>query len=346
MDRELGTLVQQTADRLAEGRVGVVVAAVAGDRAEIRGAGRTGAGGADGDAPGPDTLFEVGSVTKVITALALARLTVTGAVDLDEPVAALLPEGAVVPERDGVRISPRHLATHTSGLPRLPKGMLLTALLHPSKPDPYADCTADVLLSGLARTRLGATPGKRFRYSNLGAGLLGLALAHRTGTPYERLVVRDVCAPLGMDDTLVTLDPARAARAARGHDRRRRPVPPWNLADLAGAGGLHSTAADLVAFVRAQLDGGPAELAEAIRASRAVEHRRNPMGRVHLGWMSHRLHPRQGSHLQIWHNGGTGGFSSYVGFDPEKGVGVIALANTARAVDGPAVDLLRTLQTG
>ncbi|OEJ30471.1 serine hydrolase domain-containing protein [Streptomyces subrutilus] len=342
MAQELATLAQKTADRLAEQRVGAVVAALAEDTVEIRGSGRTGAD--HGGAPGPDTLFEIGSVTKPFTALALARLASGGTVGLDEPLGDLLPDGTTVPSRDGSRITLRHLATHTSGLPRLPRGMLLQALLRPTKPDPYADCTAEALLSGLARTRLGAAPGKRFRYSNLGAGLLGLALARRAGTDYEALITREICAPLGMTDTLVTVDGARAERSAQGHSARRRPVEPWDLADLAGAGALRSTATDLVAFVRAQIDGGPEGLSEAIRLSRSVEHRTSRFAWVHLGWMAHRLHPRQGGHLQIWHNGGTGGFSSFVGFDPEKRVAVIALGNTQRPVDRPAFDLLRTLQ--
>ncbi|MFE5811760.1 serine hydrolase domain-containing protein [Streptomyces sp. NPDC056491] len=344
--QELGALVQQTADRLARQHVvGAVVAAVSEDLVEIRGAGSTGAGRGDA-APGPDTLFEIGSVTKAFTALALACMATAGTVGLDEPLGDLLADGTHVPSRGGRQISLQDLATHTSGLPRLPRGMLLQSLLHPSTPDPYAGCTSDVLLSGLARTRLGAVPGKRFRYSNLGAGLLGPALARRAGTEYEALIVREICAPLGMTDTVVTVDDARAERLARGHSRRGRPTAPWHLADLAGAGGLRSTATDLVAFVRAQLDVGPvpADLAAAIRLSRSVEHRRSPFARVHLGWMAHRLHPRQGAHLQIWHNGGTGGFSSFVGFDPEKRLGVIALGNTQRPVDRPALDLLRTLQ--
>ncbi|WP_159050795.1 serine hydrolase domain-containing protein [Streptomyces sp. IMTB 1903] len=343
MAQELATLARQTADRLAEEHVGVVVAAVADGAVEIRGAGSTGT--REGRTPGPDTLFEIGSVTKPFTALALARLASAGTAGLDEPLADLLPAGTAVPSRDGRQISLQHLATHTSGLPRLPRGTLRQALLGRTKADPYAHCTADSLLSGLARTRLGAVPGKRFRYSNLGAGLLGLALAHRAGTDYESLITREICAPLGMTDTVVTVDGARCGRCAQGHARRGRPVPPWHLADLAGAGALRSTASDLVAFVRAQLDGGPEGLAEAIRLSRTVERRTSPFAWVHLGWMAHRLHPRQGAHLQIWHNGGTGGFSSFVGFDPEKRLAVIALGNTSRRpVDGPAFDLLRTLQ--
>ncbi|MEV0384760.1 serine hydrolase domain-containing protein [Nonomuraea sp. NPDC050643] len=328
----MGSLVEETVDRLTPLHVSVVVAAVAGGSTEIRGAGQA------GTAPG--TLFEIGSVTKVFTALTLARLAGQGVVGLDEPLAALLPEGTRVPSRDGKEITLRQLASHTSGLPRLPKGMLLQALLRPSKPDPYAGCTAEFLLTGLAATRLGATPGHRFRYSNLGAGLLGLALAHRAGTDYETLVVREICTPLGMTDTGVA---DGRARLVRGHDRRRRPVPPWHLAGLAGAGGLRSTAADLVTFVRAHLAPDSSAIGEAIRLSRQSEHRINSFAWIHLGWMGQRSHERQGGGLQIWHNGRTGGFSSFVGFDPEKEVGVVVLGNTRQPVDRPALDLLRRL---
>ncbi|MFC8448929.1 serine hydrolase domain-containing protein [Kitasatospora sp. NPDC057223] len=336
---ELGDLAQQTADRLTAHHVGVTVAVLAGGDAAIRGAGRL--GGGDDGAPDGDTVFEIGSVTKVFTSLALARLVLAGTAELDEPLARLLPEAASVPSRGGEQITLRHLATHTAGLPRLPKGMGLRALLRPNTPDPYAACTTDVLLRGLAATRLGAVPGRRFRYSNLGAGLLGLALANRAGTDYETLVTREICSPLGLADTGVT----RPGRLTQGHSAGRRPKPPWHLADLAGAGALRSTAADLVTFLRSQLTGEPGELAEAIALTRSTEHRRNPFARVHLGWFSQRLHPRQGAHLQLWHNGGTGGFSSFAGFDPEKNVGVVVLSNTQRSLDAAAFELLRTLQS-
>lgn len=343
---ELGDLAQHAADRLAADRVGAVVAAVSGAATEIRGAGRL--GGGDAGVPGARTVFEIGSVTKVFTALALARLAVAGTVDLDEPLGevlgellAELPPGARVPARDGRQITLRHLATHTSGLSRLPTGMLWSALRHPSEPDPYAGCTTDRLLRALAAARLSAAPGRRFRYSNFGAGLLGLALAHRAGTGYETLVAREIGTPLGLTETGVAVAPGRLAQ---GHTRRRRPTPEWRLADLAGAGALRSTAADLVTFLRAQLDGGTGELAEAIRLTRAVRHPISAFSWAHLGWLGQRLHPRLGGHAQLWHNGGTGGFSSFVGFDPERPIAVVALSNTQRPVDRPALDLLGSLQ--
>jgi CubicO group peptidase (beta-lactamase class C family) len=341
---DLGSLVQETADRLAKQRVGVVVGALAGDSVEVRGVGRLNR--EREIAPDGDTMFEIGSVTKVFTGLALARLAVAGTVELDEPVRALLPDGTRVPTRDGAEITLRHLATHTSGLPRLPKGMLRLALLHPRMPDPYAGCTADVLLPQLAHTTLRTTPGQRSRYSNLGAGLLGLALANRAGTDYETLIVRSISEPLGLHDTRITLDVGQQDRFAQGYNRGRKPVAHWNLADLAGAGGLRSTVTDLLAFARAQLDGGTGELAAAIELTRGTKHRLNDRSWVHLGWMGVRLHPRVGAHTLLWHNGATAGFFAWIGLVPAERVAVVMLSNTARPVDRVAFELLRALLTG
>ncbi|XVU21554.1 serine hydrolase domain-containing protein [Actinoplanes sp. CA-054009] len=317
---DLGDLAQSTADHLVKTRAGAVVGVISGDSSEIRSAGRA----ATGD------VFEIGSITKVFTALALARLTVDGTVALDEPLADLLPAGADVPTRDGVQITLQHLATHTAGLPRLPTGMLKRLLLHPNDPDPYARCTTDMLLAALARTRLSAAPGRRFRYSNFGAGLLGLALARRAGLTYTQLV---------LETGFPQPDPALLIQ---GHTRRGRATPPWHLADLAGAGALHSTAADLLAFLRRQLDH-PDD--PAIHLTRSVKHQINPFTWVHLGWMGRQLHPRLGGHTQLWHNGGTSGFTSFAGFDPDRRTAVVLLSNTQRLMDKEAGDLLRALSS-
>jgi CubicO group peptidase (beta-lactamase class C family) len=342
VDVDVEGLAARTAQRLAPGRVGAVVCVVAGGRTVTEAVGRTGAAGT---LPGPDTGFEIGSVTKVFTALLLARLAVDGRVDPDEPLAGLL-DGAVVPEREGSLITLRHLATHTSGLPRLPRGMLLGALLRPGTPDPYQDCHADVLLAGLERTRLRAAPGRRFRYSNLGAGLLGLALARRTGTDYGELLHREVCAPLGLGSTAPAGGPGGpdAGTLAQGHTRRGAPTPYWDLADLVGAGGLRSTAADVTRFVRAQLEPAATPLEQALELTQVRQPGSRALSVLHLGWMGQDVHPRAGGGRLLWHNGGTGGFTSFVGFDPDRKVGVVALSNSARPVDGPALELLRRVR--
>ncbi|MFJ8045939.1 serine hydrolase domain-containing protein [Kitasatospora sp. NPDC096147] len=328
MADDLGALAQRTADGLARDRAGVVVAALAGGQVEIRAAG----------AVGVEDVFEIGSVTKVFTALALAALVVEGTVSLDQPLAELLPEAGRL-TKDGAAVTLGQLAQHTSGLPRLPHGMLLRALLRPSAPDPYAGLTEPVLLGTLAKTRLGAVPGRRHRYSNLGAGLLGLALARRTGTDYEGLIARQVTGPLGLPGITV----AAGRPQVQGHDRKGRPVAAWQLAALAGAGGLHATAGELAGFLKAQLEPEQSALTEPIALSRSVRHPVTPFAWAHLGWLGQQLHAKQGGRVELWHNGGTGGFSSFVGLSPECGTGVVALANTQRSVDGPAFSLLREL---
>ncbi|MBB2943570.1 CubicO group peptidase (beta-lactamase class C family) [Actinoplanes lutulentus] len=317
------TDLEQAVAKLAARRHGVVVATITGDRVEVRGT-----AGLDAS-----TRFEIGSVTKVFTALTLARLVVAGAVTLDEPLRDF---GFPVPTRGGAPITLRHLATHTSGLPRLPTGMLLGALLRPSQPDPYAGCSSLMLSKSLERTRLSAEPGRKFRYSNFGAGLLGLALSRRTGLNYEALVAREISGVLRLTATSV------AGAVTQGYRKVGRPVPPWNLADLTGAGGLRSTVADLAVVVRAQWDP-ESELAPAAEAALGVEHRVNPFLTARLGWFSRRV---KGSSEQFFHNGGTGGFVSFVGFDRERRVGVVALSDTRRPVDGAAFELLTALPSG
>jgi D-alanyl-D-alanine-carboxypeptidase/D-alanyl-D-alanine-endopeptidase len=315
---DLDELTRQAVQRLEQRRHGVVVAALAGGATEIRSAGGLTA----------DSRLEIGSVTKVFTSLVLARLAERGEVGLDQPLSDFLPAP------DGITL--RHLATHTSGLPRLPKGMLLRAILRRDVTDPYADCTADFLIENLSRIRPG-TPGKRFRYSNLGAGLLGLALSRHAGMGYADLVAREVTTPLGLTGTGI------GGPVVQGHKADGKPTGPWNLADLAGAGGLRSTMTDLVRFVRAHYE--ESVITPAVTLELATEFRRNPFQTVRLGWMAQRLHASQGGHLQILHNGQTAGYYSFAAFDPEKQVGVVMLTDTSRPGDEVGVDLLKALQS-
>lgn len=315
---DLDELTRQAVQKLEAHRRGVVVAALTGEHTEVRTSGGLAV----------DSRLEIGSVTKVFTSLVLARLVEAGEVRLDQPLSDFLPAPA------GITL--RHLATHTSGLPRLPKGMLLKALLRPNTPDPYAHCTADYLIANLARIRP-ATPGTRFRYSNLGVGLLGLALSRHTGLSYGDLVAREISTPLSLTGTGI------GGPVVPEYDARCRPTAPWNLVDLVGAGGLRSTATDLIRFVRAHMEESP--VTPAVGLALDVEYRVNPFLTVRLGWMAQRMHPKLGGHLQIYHNGQTGGAFAFVGFDPEKRAGVVVLSDTARMVDGPAMDLLRGLQS-
>jgi D-alanyl-D-alanine-carboxypeptidase/D-alanyl-D-alanine-endopeptidase len=278
--------------------------------------------------PAPDsmTVFEIGSITKTFTATLLADMVRRGEVQLAEPVAKLLPLGTHVPERGGKQITLLDLATQSSGLPRVPSNLKPANMA-----DPYADYTVRQLYDFLASYQLPRDPGAQYEYSNLGVGLLGLALARRAGTSYEQAIEARVAGPLGMADTRITLTPSERGRLAPGHDAAGETVPNWSLPTFAGAGALRSTPHDMMLYLAANL---AADSATSIgRDMRDARRSRRPTTiasqRIGLVWMTH-----QGAGEEIvWHNGGTGGYHAFIGFDPRRHVGVVMLGNNQVSTD-------------
>jgi CubicO group peptidase (beta-lactamase class C family) len=296
-----------------------------------------------GDLPdGADSVFEIGSVTKTFTSLLLADLARDGVVALDDPVADHLP---VAPPVVGRPITLEDLACHHSGLPRLPAGLLWPALTR-DRHDPYARLDEAALAAAVRATRPKRPPGKKFGYSNYGAGLLGWALARTAGTTYAALVAERITRPLGLADTWVEVPPAARARVAPGHGWSGGPAGPWDLAALAGAGGLRSTAPDLLRYLAAYADGVGGPLAEAAAETRRLRHRAGRLG-TGLGWMV--LPGGEGparfrvAHDVLWHDGGTGGYRSFAATVPDTGASVVVLANQARSVTGLGLKLVRAV---
>ena len=260
---------------------------------------------------GPRTIFQIGSVTKVFTALLLADMAERGEVRLSDPAARYLPGW-----RGGTgSVTLADLATHTSGLPRLPRSLLWSALLHPR--DPYARYPATRFVRSARRALRAGSAGSPYLYSNFGYGLLGYLLGQAAGTAYQALVTTRICGPLGLPDTTFTVpgpsqDRMSRDRMAQGY-RRGRAVPDWHLGAMASAGALYSTAADLARFLQACLTPAATSLEPAIRAT-LTPRRPIPGGEIGLAWH----HARDGDHRVIWHNGMTGGFSAMIAFDPAR----------------------------
>lgn len=319
--------------------VGLAIGVIQDGRTHTFGYGRLSAAPDEAAKKAPDerTLFEIGSVTKVFTALALAQMVQEKQVALDDPVAKHLPESVKVPERDGKPITLLHLATHTSGLPRLPANF--TPHLFQSFQDPYAKYSVEEMYAGLGESALASVPGEKYVYSNLGVGLLGHVLARRAGMSYEELIRKKVCEPLGLEDTRITLAGPLASRLVQGHDADCRPIPPWHITTLAGAGAICSDVHDLLRFVEANIEPRKTPLAEAIEATHAARHDADmAKTRIALGW---HIWADEGIH---WHNGQTGGYHSFVGFHKERKVGVVVLSNTAGGVaDGLGHQVLKLL---
>jgi len=317
-------VVQVDIDRVA-GRarrhVGAAVGVVEGGHTQVAGFGVLGPGGGT---PDEATSFQIGSVTKVFTALLLADAVVRGEVELEQPLASAFPGAAAHPSGRPVRLV--DLATHTSGLPRLPPGLTRQALRE--RHDPYASFTREQLEQALA-TPPKRPPGGKPQYSNYGAGALGEALARLTAVPYERLVHDRIVVPLGLRDTRIEVD-GREASVAVGHTRRGRATPDWRLPALAGAGALRGSVRDLLMLLRAHLDPASTPLEPAVRL--VVEPRARISRPLAVGLAWHIL-DRKGGGRWWWHNGGTGGFRSFVGFELASRRAVAVLANDTRSVD-------------
>lgn len=273
-----------------------------------------------------DTVFEIGSMTKVFTSLVLMDMVQKGEVAVTDPVAKYLPATVKVPERNGQKITLQDLATHSSGLPRMPNNFKPK-----DESNPYADYTPDRLYEFLSGYTLTRDIGAQFEYSNLGVGLLGQALSLRAGMDYEALVKARVLGPLEMKSTGITLSPEMKARLAVGHGPNLNAVANWDIAVLAGAGGLRSSANDMLTFLGANLGLIKTPLASAMAAEISI---RRPAGdpdmEIAYNWF---IQTKNGNSI-IWHNGGTGGYRTYMGFDPKSRTGVVVLSNLSAAA-GP-----------
>jgi CubicO group peptidase (beta-lactamase class C family) len=292
------------------------------------------------ESPDDDSIFEIGSITKVFTAVLLAQLRAEGLVSLDDPIRKHLPDGLKVASRNGKIIRLHHLATHTSGLPRLPSN------LSPSDPEnPYADYRVEDLEKFIGKAKLSRDPGEAYDYSNVGGGLLGHVLASRSGLSYEEAVVSRICAPLGMKDTGIALSEEQKTRLLPGHSSDGKRVPYWDVPALAGAGALRSSVGDLLRFLEANLGNAPAPLLDAMSETHAPRARAGGGMSIGLGWHISPLGTKDKATLH-WHNGGTGGFSSFVGFVRDRGLGVVVLSNAAEQVDFLAHSILIPLSDG
>ncbi len=271
------------------------------------------------DAERGNLIYDIGSISKLFTATLLADLVRSGKANLDDPVNDYLPERGRIPPPHGNGITLLRLATHTSGLPRLPSNLRSSSSV---RSNPYANYSADRLYEFLSTYRAVEVPG-RYRYSNLGFGLLGHALSLRLGIPYEDAIRQRICAQLGMDDTLVSVSAGQLPRVAVGHSSDGKPVPSWDFQVLEGCGALHSTVADLSKLILASTGTVQTPLSDSIGMCLIPRSRTSKNGEIGLGWHLKEL----GGKRLAWHNGATAGFNGFLGFFPETRAGVCVLTN-------------------
>lgn len=304
--------IERYLERFPEGTQ-FAVAMVEGDSSRFYGAKRT--GDAVRSIPNADSVFEIGSLSKVFTANLLAHFVSEGKVRLDSLIWEDL---ALEPARD-VPITYEHLATHTSGLPRLPS--------HPSFmnfKNPYKEYGREELERYLKKgMRLNNPPGDSFQYSNLGYGLLEYTLSELADSSYEELLQDRVAGPLGMKSTTVKRQQV-IDRAVQGLGRKGEPVPYWDFKAMKGAGAILSTVRDLSTFIRANFDTTDA----AYSIQQELRHVGSGQKTMALGW---HVMERDDGPVRYWHNGGTGGFRSCSVLDPKAQKGVVVLSNISAA---------------
>ena len=326
-DQDLTALIRSRVDE--DRAVGIVLGVM-----EADGSTRIvayGNAGPNARALGARSLFEIGSITKVFTATLLGDMVDRGEVSLSDPVSDYLPDGVTMPSRGGREITLLDLSTHHSALPRLPDNM------SPADPaNPYADYTVEQMYAFLSGHELRRDIGSQFEYSNLAVGLLGHVLARAAGGSYEDVVRERILEPLRMNMTGITLEGDMRDWMARGHNTQGDVVPLWDLPTLAGAGALRSDVGDMLKFLAANTGAPESRLERTMRTNHEVRESMNAQTGVGLNWLVQSV----GEETIVWHNGGTAGFRTFIGFDPDKGVGAVVLTNSGHGADDIGLHLI------
>jgi len=274
-----------------------------------------------------DSLFEIGSITKTFTGLLLAQMAVRGEVDLRDPVRDFLPPRTVASPK-GFEATLLDLATHHSGLPPMPDNTGPA-----NQRESFTNYHASDLYDFIQRHGLEKPSNATFLYSNLGFAVLGAALANRAGTSYPALLQRNITEPLRMNDTVIALSPEQRSRFLQGYGADARPTPAWDLDAFASAGGIRSTAVDMLTYLKAQLHPETAPFRAALIESQKFRDYVAGNMRIALAWV---YDPGTGVYA---HDGATGGFTSYTCFDPHRDFAAVVLLN-AHPVKFPMLTVL------
>lgn len=281
---------------------------------------------------GGKTVFEVGSITKVFTALLLSEMAQKREVALDDPVEKYLPAGVHLHALHGRKITLADLATHTSGLPLRP-----TNLVSKNRHNPYAGYSVELLDRFVSSFVPKDEAGTHYEYSNVGYGLLGQALERRVGKSFADRIRTRITEPLAMHDTGIAFTPEIEQRMATGYSDDLKSAPRWDFGALAAAGALHSTADDLLNLLEAFLGYRKSPLKPAMDAM--LKTRRpggmQPSNEIALAWNVFSDH----GHEIAWKNGSVGGYRAFLGYDAKARCGVVALTNAQSALGADDIGL-------
>lgn len=287
-------------------------------------------------------VFEIGSITKVFTATLLARCVIAGKLGLDDAVQSRLPFQLNESGKDGVPVTLKHLASHTSGMCHQPPWIGFLSWVRGHSDDPFRDYDMKKYRAFLADDMaLEFVPGTRYAYSNMGMSLVGLVLELNTGRSYEELLQAHIFKPLNMPRS--TTDFNRIEKdLVIGIVEEGTPSPSWNMNALTPAGGIKTCAEDFARFAIAQFNPDP-----AMTLTREPVFTISENYYVGLGW---HIVDRKNGERWLNHGGGMGGYTAIVNLNPKRKCGVIVLSNLGNAheqagqVDWLGIELLKAVE--
>lgn len=312
------------------GNVGLVVGVVRDNRVFIKGFGKKSK--ESGDAPDAETIFELASIGKIFTTSAAQILSERGEISFDDSIDKYLNQKVKICEK-AKNITLRQLATHTSGLPSFPESFIPKIK---DELNPYKDLTAQDLYDYLATCKNTGEAGS-FDYSNMGMGVLGHILELKTGKSYETIVKDEITNKLEMRNTTITLSEEQQKLLAQGYNEQGNPNPVWEDNVLTGAGSFLSNAEDIVKFIKANFDENQSDISKSL----VKTHQRQFGGETGLGWHYHSNFVALITDEKdvIWHNGGAGGYASFIALNKKTKSGVIVLSNTTNDVTSLGIRL-------
>ena len=276
------------------------------------------------------SIYEIGSISKVFTTIMLSEMVLLDKMKLTDPIKTYLPSTIAVPTRNSKEITLFDLATHSSGLPRMPNNFSPTNPLNP-----YADYTIDLAYEFMSNHELTRDIGSLFEYSNYGMGILGHTLERISGMSYEELMIARIADPLNMNNTRIVFTDKMKKNLARAHSNGRE-VENWDIPALAGAGAIRSSTSDMLKFLKANTTTNKSTLNKAMKKSHQIAYTNTEQDfEMGLGW-----HYVNSDSKIVWHNGGTGGYRAFAGFVEGTQKGVVVLTNSTVSVDAIGLKLL------